>query len=124
MEEPTRTEEVGTYVIPVETTSEGPDLNLPWTTVHTLRRKAARRSEEWYQNGAGPLLIPARKKRRIEEPPLPLPASTDEASSNITVLAESSEGLPPAASTPPSTDTVDAQLDGDDADANADLLGP
>jgi hypothetical protein len=117
------TEQVGTSLIPVETTSDShPNLGLPWTTVHTVRRKAAKRSEEWYQNGAGPLLIPARKKRRIEEPPLPLPASTDEASSN-NALAESSEGLPPAAATPPSTDTVDAQLDGDDADANADLLG-
>jgi hypothetical protein len=146
MEEPT--EEVGTSVIPVETTSEGPDLDLPWTTAHTVRRKAAKRSEEWYQNGSGPLLIPARKKRRIEEPPQTLPASTDEASSNITVFAESSEGLPPPASTPPSTDTVnastrcqssrntqtqlkpieksEAQLDGDDddADADADLSAP
>jgi hypothetical protein len=72
-----------------------------------VRRKAAKRTEEWYQNGAGPLLIPARKKRSIEKPPLPLPASTDEASGN-TAFSEISEGLPPPVAAPPSTDTVNA----------------
>jgi hypothetical protein len=56
--------------IPVETVSNGPNLNR---TV-TVRRKAAKRSERWYlapppQNIAASLSIPpARKKPRIEEP--------------------------------------------------------
>jgi hypothetical protein len=123
MQDPNEKAEIS--VTPAGTMSEeGPNLNLRWTTVHTVRRKAAKRSEEWYRNGAGPLLIPARKKRRIEEPPLPLPAATDE--------VEISECLPSPAATPPSTDTVheltqspsqtqlkpiemrETQLDGDD----------
>ncbi len=51
--------------IPIETVSD-PNINR---TV-TLRRKAAKRSERWYHNGDAPILIPARKKRRIEERPL------------------------------------------------------
>jgi hypothetical protein len=88
------TEEAETSGTPAGTMNEegtGPTLDLPWTAVHTVRRKAAKRSEEWYRNGAGPLLIPARKKRRIEEPLLPLPAATDE--------VEISEGLASPAAT-------------------------
>jgi hypothetical protein len=56
--------------IPTETTaSEASNLNR---TV-TVRRKATKCSERWYQNIAAPLLpslqgedIPARKKRRVE----------------------------------------------------------
>jgi hypothetical protein len=122
----TATEEVGTSVIPAETTSEGPDLNLPWTTVHTVRRKAAKRSEKWYQNGAGPLLIPARKKRRIEEPPLPLPASTDVASSNDNVQAVSAAELPAVRECGPTADANDARVvetgdNNDDANAPKDM---
>jgi hypothetical protein len=87
--------------------------------------------------------IPARKKRRLEDPSLPLLTSTDEAASNTdTASAEITEGLsPPPAAMPPSADTVNAssrcqssrqsqlppietsetQLDGDDDDdVNAD----
>jgi hypothetical protein len=97
---PTPTDQVEAS-IPTETGIEGTNLNL---TV-TVRRKVAKRSEKWYQNGAGPLLIPARKKRRIEDPPLPLPTSTDEAASN-TASADLPEGLPPPATPPPCTATV------------------
>jgi hypothetical protein len=67
--------------IPTVTLREGPHLNPMGT--FTVRRKAAKRSERWYQNIAALLLpstqaevIPARKKARLEEP---LPAATDQA---------------------------------------------
>jgi hypothetical protein len=82
------------------------DPTLDQYPTFTVRRKAAKRSERWYQNSAAPLLIPARKRRRLEEPLLPPPTSTDEGASN-TASAELSEGPPPP-TTAPSTDTVDA----------------
>jgi hypothetical protein len=120
--------------IPTETGIDGTNLNLT-VTVH---RKAAKRSEKWYQNGAGPLLIPARKRRRLEDPPLSSPTSTDEAAKN-TAPPDISGGLPTPATPPPSTATVnvstrrksrrqtellsietsEAQLDGDYNDVNA-----
>jgi hypothetical protein len=60
--------------IPTETVREGPNY-LNYTFTFTLRRKAAKRSEAWYQTTATPLppppqaeVIPARKKRRLNEP--------------------------------------------------------
>jgi hypothetical protein len=61
--------------IPTVTVREGPHLNPMGT--FTVRRKAAKRSESWYQKVAAPLTIPARKKQRREEP-LPT-TTTDEA---------------------------------------------
>jgi uncharacterized protein (DUF2237 family) len=67
--------------IPTETVRESPNLNQYPT--FTVRRKAAKRSERWYQTTATPLppppqaeFIPARKKRRLDEPRL---TATDEA---------------------------------------------
>jgi hypothetical protein len=59
------TDQAGTS-IPAVTVREGPRLNPMGT--FTLRLKAARRSESWYQKVAAPLSIPARKKQRREEP--------------------------------------------------------
>jgi hypothetical protein len=44
--------------------ANGPNLNRTFT----VHRKAAKRSEPWYQNTASSLSIPARKKPRREEP--------------------------------------------------------
>jgi hypothetical protein len=147
MQEPVEEAEAS---IPTENVREGPHQN-PYRTV-TARRKAAKRSERWYnetppQHITVPLSplphaveLRARRKRRLEDPPLPLLTSTDEAASN-TASAEFSEGLsPPPTAMPPSTDTVnastrcqspgqtqppqiktsEAQLDGDDDDVNVD----
>ena len=94
----------------------GPHQN-PYCTV-TMRRKTAKRSEKWYNESPPQHItvvlspsphaeeIPARKKRRLEDPPLPLATSTDEAASS-TASADFPEGLPPSTSSP-STDTVNA----------------
>jgi hypothetical protein len=63
----------------------------------TVRRKAAKRSESWYQ----PFFTPARKKIRLLEEP-PLPTTTDEADREtvtVTAAPDVSAGLspPPAA---------------------------
>jgi hypothetical protein len=92
--------------IPTETLSNGPDPNQ-YRTV-TVRRKAAKRSERWYQNLAAPLSIPARKKQRREEPLL---TTTDEAARE-TASRDISVGLP----SPASHDDDD---DDDDSNANA-----
>jgi hypothetical protein len=91
--------------------SNGPNLNR---TV-TVRRKVAKRTYPLYlapppQNIALPLApsppteeIPARKKRRVEEP---LPTATDEVAKE-TASPDISEGLPSPDTPPPSTATVD-----------------
>jgi hypothetical protein len=79
------------------------DPNLNPTV--TVRRKAAKRSESWYQNIAAPLSTSARKKPRLEEHLLPLPSTADEAGAKAT-SPESSEGL-----SSPATDTDDANVD-------------
>jgi hypothetical protein len=96
--------------IPAETVRDGPNLNRRWTrtTVHAMRRKAAKRSESWYQDTVAPLFTPARKKQRLDEPLLPPPLTTDEAASKAASL-DSSVGLPP----PPTVTS-------DDDDSNAD----
>jgi hypothetical protein len=102
------TEETEASGIPSESVIDI-DINDPTLDQYptfTVRRKAAKRSERWYQNSAAPLLIPARKRRRLEEPLLPPPTSTDEGASN-TAPAEIAEGPPPP-TTARSTDTVDA----------------
>jgi hypothetical protein len=69
-----------------------PNLNRTAFTVH---RKAAKRSERWYQNTAAtPLSLPVRKKPRLEEPILPPSTTTDEAAGKAT-SPEISEGLSP-----------------------------
>jgi hypothetical protein len=97
--------------IPTETVREGPHLNPLGT--FTVHRKAAKRSERWYQTASVPLPpsperedIPARKKRRIEEDPLP--ASTDEAARNTASPDVSSVGLPPPVA---DHDESDAEVD-------------
>jgi hypothetical protein len=70
-QEPTEQAEAS---IPTEIVREGPHQN-PYRTV-TVRRKAAKRSEKWYQEDATPLPTRARKKRRLEEPLLPLRRSS------------------------------------------------
>jgi uncharacterized protein (DUF2237 family) len=80
--------------IPTETVREGPNLNL---TV-TVRRKAAKRSERWYQTTAAPLFTPARKKPRRDRELEPLPTATDEAARK-TASPESSVGLLPRPTT-------------------------
>jgi hypothetical protein len=69
--------------IPTETVRESPNLNRTFT----VRRKAAKRSERWYQITATPLPpspqggdIPARKKPRLDEP---IPTATDEVAKKI-----------------------------------------
>jgi hypothetical protein len=91
--------------IPTETARESPNLNRTFT----VRRKAAKRSERWYQITATPLPpspqggdIPARKKPRLDEP---IPTATDEVAKK-TASPESSVGL-----LPPTTDTDDANAD-------------
>jgi hypothetical protein len=86
MEEPT--EEAEASVIPMEIMIVGADLDLPWTTVHTVRRKAAKRSEEWYQKDTT-----ARKKRRLEEPILPRRRSTRRKKSSSTVTPDPSAAV-------------------------------
>jgi hypothetical protein len=107
--------------------ANAPELNHQYPTV-TVRRKVAKRSEEWYnkpppQNSTIAVSpspspsphaedIPARKKRRTEEPLLPLvPAiSTDEASTaySNTASAKISECPSPPVMPPSSTDTANA----------------
>ncbi len=76
--------------IPTEYVINGPNLNR---TV-TVRRKAAKRSESWYQNIVATLSTPARKKPRLEEPLLLLPTTTDEAAGKA-ASPDTSVGLPP-----------------------------
>jgi hypothetical protein len=78
--------------IPTETNvREGPHLNPMGT--FTVRRKAAKRSERWYQNVSALLSTPARKKPRLDEH---LPTATDEATGKI-ASPDVSAGLPPPA---------------------------
>jgi hypothetical protein len=89
--------------IPMETVRESPNY-LNYTFTFTVRRKAAKRSEFWYrkpppQNIAAPLslplsLLPARKKARLGEPFLSLPATSDEAVRK-TAIPDMSVGFPP-----------------------------
>jgi predicted chitinase len=129
------TEEAGvSLIMPTETVIaiiDSPNLDLPWTTIHTVRRKAAKRSEKWYQKKAAPLPTQSRKKRRLEEPLLPLrrnprrlittsstgasvppPNATDVASTRRQSACQTKAQLSPI-------ETSEAQLDGDD-DADAD----
>ena len=83
------------------------DTNLNRT--FTVRRKAAKHSEAWYQTTSAPLPpslqgegIPARRKPRLDAP---LPTATDEADRETT-LPEDLAGL-----LPPTTDTDDANVD-------------
>jgi hypothetical protein len=60
--------------IPMEAVSNGPNPNMSGAT---MRRKAAKRSESWYNRPPPPTQdedIPARKKPRLGEP---LPTTTD-----------------------------------------------
>jgi hypothetical protein len=96
--------------IPTEPVINGPNLNL---TV-TVRRKVAKRSDPLFIAPSPQTIptppppspqaeeIPARKKRRIEEP---LPTTTDEAAKK-TAPPDLPEGLPPPATPPPCTATV------------------
>jgi hypothetical protein len=70
--------------VPTVTVREGPHLNP--MGIFTVRRKAAKRSERWYQNIAAPLSTPARKKSRLNES---LPTTID----NATGTREISVGL-------------------------------
>jgi hypothetical protein len=95
MQNPTEEAEI---FIPTETVlSNGPNVN---PTV-AVRRKAAKRSESWYQNLAVPLSIPARKKPRIAEP---LPTTTTDEAARITASTDVSVGIPPP-NPDPVTDT-------------------
>jgi hypothetical protein len=90
MQEPTEDNEAP---IPTETVSNGPNLNVRdgphLNRTVAVRRKAAKRSLPWdlvageLDLMSPPLQaedIPARKKRRLEEP---LPTRTDEAASRL-----------------------------------------
>jgi hypothetical protein len=79
----------------------------------TVRRKAAKRSEKWYntlppQKITVPLSassphaedVPARKRRRLEDPAPPLPTSSTDEATNNTASANLPEGLPPSATSP------------------------
>jgi hypothetical protein len=100
MQNPTEQAEAEASIPTDETVSNGPNLNR---TV-TVRRKAAKRSERWYQHLTAPLSMPARKKPRVEEP---LPTTTTDEAARKTVSPDISVGLPPAAA------------DNDDTNANA-----
>jgi hypothetical protein len=84
-------------IIPTDSVVEinGPNLALPWTTVHTVRRKAAKRSEKWYEKSAAPLPTPSRKKRRLEEPLLPLRRS----SHGLIMASSTGASVPPSNAT-------------------------
>jgi hypothetical protein len=114
---------------------DGPNLDLAWTTVHTVRRKAAKRSEKWYQKTTTPVSIPSRKKRRLEDPLLPLrrssrrliATSSIDAStppSDATVVASTSRQRTCQTKTQLSpVETIEAQLDGGGDDDVDDLSG-
>jgi hypothetical protein len=68
--------------------------SAPLNRTFTVRRKAAKRSESWYQTTSAPLPLPSRKKPRLEEPLLPPSTTTDEASRK-TGSPDMSVGLPP-----------------------------
>jgi hypothetical protein len=87
--------------IPTETVRESSNQNLTLTVC----RKAAKRSESWYQTTSEPLLTPARKKPRLEEP---LPTTADEVDRE-TPAPDVPAGIPPPDAT-------------NDANANADLV--
>jgi hypothetical protein len=125
------TEEAKASLIPTETVIaiiDVPNLALKWAKVHTVRRKAAKRSEKWYQETAAPLPTPSRKKRRLEEPLLPLRRSSlgliatgstgaSVPPPNATLVALTLHRSPRKAKTQLSPiDTSEAQLDGDDGD--------
>jgi hypothetical protein len=114
--------------IPDVVASNAPRLNPNPT--FTVPRKAAKRSERWYQ----PFFTPARKKPRIKEEPLLPPRRS---SRRVNAISRTSTAPPPpppnasviAASTfrrsprqtkLPRTETSEAQLDDDDEDANHD----
>jgi hypothetical protein len=75
-----------TSSIPTVTVSEDPNLNL--TGAFTVRRKAAKRSESWYQTTSEPLPIPARKKPRRGEP-LSTTTATDAATDHAAATTDS-----------------------------------
>jgi hypothetical protein len=92
--------------VPTETVRESPNLNRTFT----VRRKAAKRSERWYQTTSVPLppspqaeVIPAWKKRRLDEP---LPTARDGADRE-TASSEDLVGSPP----PPAAENDDANAD-------------
>jgi hypothetical protein len=90
--------------IPTGTVVAINSLNLNRT--FTVRRKAAKRSERWYQNTAAPLSLPARKKPRLEESP-----STDTVAASTLRQSSRCVNTPSSASAPapaPPTDTANA----------------
>jgi hypothetical protein len=102
------TDQAETSILPTVTDASRESLNLnqhqhqhQHRTV-TVRRKAAKRSERWYQTTAAPLFTPARKKpRRDRELELeePLPTTTDKAARKTAASPESSVGLLPRPTT-------------------------
>jgi hypothetical protein len=118
------TEEVAASLVPTEIVREGPHEN-PYRTV-TVRRKAAKRSEKWYQEEAAPLPSRARKKRRLEEPHLPLRRSSrreNTISSKATPdasAARQTEAQTQAQTQLPPIETIEAELNAD-YDATAHL---
>jgi hypothetical protein len=93
--------------IPTETVVAINSLNLNRT--FTVRRKAAKRSERWYQNTAAQLSVPARKKPRLEERPCTdtVAASTLHRSSHHVNTTNSTSTTSTSAPAPP-TDTANA----------------
>jgi hypothetical protein len=116
-------EAVASLIIPTESVIamvHGPHQN-PYRTV-TVRRKAAKRSEKWYQK-------PAKKKQPVEEPLLPLRRSPR----GVTTTSITGASAPPPNATVvvastlrrslrktqlPRTETSKAQLDGNDDDSD------
>jgi hypothetical protein len=100
--------------VPTQNVREGPRQN-PYRAV-TVRRKAAKRSEKWYnetppQKIAVPVAlsplpqveeIPARKKPRVEEP---LPTTSRDEAGRKTASPHISKGLPTPASPSPTGST-------------------
>jgi hypothetical protein len=85
---------------------ESPNLNRTFT----VRRKAAKRSERWYQTTSAPFpqniaaAIPARKKQRLEEP-LSTTTSTRDDDDRETTLPDNLAGLGPPADDNDNDDT-------------------
>jgi hypothetical protein len=88
MQNPTEQAEDEGSIPTDETVRDGPNMNRTFT----VRRKAAKRSERWYQNLSAPLSIPARKKPRVEEP---LPTTTTDEAARKTISPDIPVGLPP-----------------------------
>jgi hypothetical protein len=127
MQNPTNQAEAAS--IPTETAvvseQAGPNLLNP---TFTVRRKAAKRSERWYQNISTPLPpslqkaeeIPARKKPRLLDAPLPATTTTTATTATATTTDEAdrnsappdiSVGLLPPPLPPPAFDNDDANSD-------------